>query len=228
MIWTNKRLTLLVGNYGSGKTEIALNGALTLRATGRATALVDLDIVNPYFRSGEQAALLEKEGIRVLMPSFAMSTVDIPALPAEIQSVFDAPNEGVIFDVGGDDTGAAALGRYAPFFKQEQDQVQTFLVVNCMRPLTQSAEDVLELMERIESRGRQPISGLINNTNLANITTIQQLLDGQTILDKVAAAASKPIVLITGTAQLLGQLPKSLAPLAYPIQRYMKPEWMEV
>ena len=85
------RYTVLTGNYGSGKTELALNIALRLAGAGKKVTLVDLDIVNPYFRSAEKAAEMEAAGIRVLMPTFAMTTVDIPALPAEIQSVFETP-----------------------------------------------------------------------------------------------------------------------------------------
>ena len=109
----DKRFLVLVGNYGSGKTELALNRAMDFVTRGKTT-LVDLDIVNPYFRSGEKADMLREAGVRVLMPTFALSTVDIPALPAEIQSVFELPSDHVIFDVGGDDTGAAALGRSLP------------------------------------------------------------------------------------------------------------------
>ena len=105
------RFTVLTGNYGSGKTELALNLALRFAAEGLKTTLVDLDIVNPYFRSAEKTPELEAAGVRVLMPTFAMTTVDIPALPPEIQSVFETPGDRVIFDVGGDETGAAALGR---------------------------------------------------------------------------------------------------------------------
>ena len=126
---------VLTGNYGSGKTEIALNIALE-SAKRMKTTLVDLDIVNPYFRSSEKAEELREAGVRTLMPTYAMTTVDIPALPAEIQSVFEIPADRVIFDVGGDDTGAAALGRYYPSFAARRDRTEMILVVNCMRPLT--------------------------------------------------------------------------------------------
>ena len=120
-ILTEKQYLVLTGNYGSGKTELALNLAMQFARTYKTT-LVDLDIVNPYFRSGEKAEEAEQAGIRMLMPTFAMTTVDIPALPAEIQSVFEVPSERTIFDVGGDDTGAAALGRYYPSFIARRDQ----------------------------------------------------------------------------------------------------------
>ena len=153
---------VLTGNYGSGKTEIALNLALEA-AKQVKTTLVDLDIVNPYFRSGEKADELRAAGIRTLMPTYAMTTVDIPALPAEIQSVFEVPSDKVIFDVGGDDTGAAALGRYYPSFMTRREQTRMILVINRMRPLTREKDEILDLALRIQSRGRLKIDLLINN-----------------------------------------------------------------
>ena len=116
-IFDGYRFLVMTGNYGSGKTEISLNLAFS-SAVKQTTTIVDLDIVNPYFRTGEKKDILQQAGIRVLMPTYAMTTVDIPALPAEIQSVFETTAGNVVFDVGGDDTGAAALGRYHPFFEQ--------------------------------------------------------------------------------------------------------------
>ena len=138
----NRRFTVLVGNYGSGKTEMSLNLALTSVENGSAT-LVDLDIVNPYFRSSSQQETLKAAGVRVLMPSFALSTVDIPALPPEIQSVFEVPCDRVIFDVGGDDTGAAALGRYAPSFRRFREQTLVVLVVKVLIQLLNQSQNLV-------------------------------------------------------------------------------------
>lgn len=217
------RYSVLVGNYGSGKTELALNLALACSRRGSAT-LVDLDIVNPYFRSGEKAEEMRAAGIRVLMPTFALSTVDIPALPAEIQSVFETPCDHVIFDVGGDDTGAAALGRYAPSFARVRQDVTVAMVVNTMRPLTQTAEDIVELARRIEARGRLKIDLLINNTNLAGMTEVAMLRQGEEIvrraanllgIDRVASAGLQDVVAAADMRD------------AVPLTRHMAPEWME-
>ena len=219
----DRRFLVLVGNYGSGKTELALNLALTA-AGEKSTTLVDLDIVNPYFRSGEKAQELREAGVRVLMPSFALSSVDIPALPAEIQSVFITPCDRVIFDVGGDDTGAAALGRYAPSFRQFREDTAVALVVNAMRPLTQTAEDAAELGRRIEQRGRMRIDMVINNTNLADCTTPEMLLRGHEIACGAARLLGVECVVDAGMPELLRQ---SGLPDGLPVARYMKPEWME-
>lgn len=219
----DRRFLVLVGNYGSGKTELALNLALS-SAGEKSTVLVDLDIVNPYFRSGEKAQELREAGVRVLMPTFALSTVDIPALPAEIQSVFIAPSDRVIFDVGGDDTGAAALGRYAPSFRQYREDTTVALVVNAMRPLTQTAEDAAELGRRIEQRGRMRVDVVINNTNLADHTTPEMLTMGHEVACGTARLLGASCVVDAGMPELLRQcgLTDGLS-----VVRRMKPEWME-
>ena len=201
---SGSRYIVLTGNYGSGKTELALNLALQISEQYQTT-LVDLDIVNPYFRSGEKAEEMRQAGVRMLMPTYAMTTVDIPALPAEIQSVFEVPTERVIFDVGGDDTGAAALGRFYPSFMAHRDETGMLLVINCMRPLTREADEIIDLAERIQNRGRLKIDMLVNNTNLAQSTTEAELRDGkQEILEQCR--------LVTPTIA---------------VRRHMVPEWMD-
>ena len=218
----DRRFVVLVGNYGSGKTELALNLALASAREG-STTLVDLDIVNPYFRSGEKAEELRQAGVRVLMPTFALSTVDVPALPPEIQSVFETPCDRVIFDVGGDDTGAAALGRYAPSFRRFAQDVQTALVVNTMRPLTQTAEDVAELAQRIAARGRLPLDMLINNTNLAGQTDADMLLAGDAVVRRAAEMLGVGRVAATAMAEVASAVPELNAAV---VARHMQPEWM--
>ena len=221
--FTDIRYLVLTGNYGSGKTEIALNAALEA-CDERKTTLVDLDIVNPYFRSGEKADILRKKGIKVLMPTFALTTVDIPALPAEIQSVFESAAEKVIFDVGGDDTGAAALGRYYPSFLKHKEETAMAVVVNCMRPLTQNMDDITDLVQRIEKRGRLRTDFLINNTNLGDQTAPEMVEKGEEI---VLNCAEKLGIRFVITAGMEGVLEKCrLKSPVLPVKRYMIPEWM--
>ena len=218
------RFVVLTGNYGSGKTELALNLAMASAAEGLRTTLVDLDIVNPYFRSAEKAPELEKAGIRVLMPTFALTTVDIPALPPEILSVFEVPADRVIFDVGGDDTGAAALGRYAPSFRKHRAETLSYLVINCMRPLTETEEDILDLAGRIGARGRLGVDGLINNTNLADRTEPEMVDQGERLVLQCAKKMGVSSVITAGERQILEKCRLETPILA--IERRMIPEWM--
>ncbi len=224
-VFDHKRFIILTGNYGSGKTELALNLAFSFAEAGLRTTLVDLDIVNPYFRSGEKYHEMEDAGVRMLMPTFALTTVDIPALPAEIQSVFELPSDKVIFDVGGDDTGAAALGRYHHAFEQRRDQTIMALVVNCMRPLTGNQEDIMDLALRISSRSRMQIDMMINNTNLANDTTPQMIETGESITASCAARMNIPCIVSAGMPEIIGQANCHNPILS--VRRYMVPEWMD-
>jgi hypothetical protein len=153
--------------------------------------------------------------------------VDIPALPPEIQSVFDQPREQVVFDVGGDDTGAVALGRYAPFFSRERENTCVLYVVNVCRPLSQTPEDIQRLMDRISFRARMQPDALVNNANLQGETTVKLLLHGQEVLNEVSLKTGIPIAMITGEQAVLNSLPNDLKPLCKPIVRYMQPEWMD-
>ena len=209
------RYLVLTGNYGSGKTELALNLALQFSKQVQTT-LVDLDIVNPYFRSGEKAEEMKAAGVRMLMPTYAMTTVDIPALPAEIQSVFEA---------GGDDTGAAALGRFYPSFMARRAETKMIFIINCMRPLTKEADEIIDLAERIQNRGRLKIDMLINNTNLADQTEPAMIENGERITLACAEKLGVHEVLTAGKEEVLARCSLSTPTVA--IQRYMAPEWMD-
>ena len=215
---------VLTGNYGSGKTELALNLALGFAQQYRTT-LVDLDIVNPYFRSGEKAEEMKAAGVRMLMPTYAVTTVDIPALPAEIQSVFEVPSDRVIFDVGGDDTGAAALGRFYPSFMARRKRTKVAFVINCMRPLTKEPEDITDLAVRVQNRGRLKIDLLINNTNLADRTEPEMIEAGEKTVLTCAKLLGVPDVITAGKADVLERCRLSTPTLT--VKRYMAPEWME-
>lgn len=228
MLSTNARFTILTGHYGSGKTELALALARDARRRlDRAVALVDLDIVNPYFRSAEQKEALEAEGIEVFMPSFALSTVDIPALPAQIQRVFDGDYAHVVIDVGGDDTGAVALGRYHPYLTALREEIQTLYVVNALRPMSSTVDDIVNMFALIKARGRLQPDFLVNNTNLQGETTGADLIQAQALLQEVSARLQVPIVLVVGQERLYDHLPPAMQALFFPLSPVMKPEWLE-
>ncbi len=219
-----ERIVVVCGNYGSGKTEFCLQLALEL-AQQQPTTLVDLDIVNPYFRSAEATALLNEGGVDVLAPTFAMSTVDIPALPAEIQRVFVEKERRVVFDVGGDDTGAAALGRYRRYF--EVDSAAMYFVVNAFRPLSGDADSVCDLLYRVEQKGSMKASYLINNANVAWESGAQNLARGEELLREVSARTKLPVAYHCGTRPVL-EAASSLSLSGQPFEMHirMRPDWM--
>lgn len=170
-----KRITLLAGHYGSGKTNIAVNLAMRLRQTHDRVAVADLDIVNPYFRTLDSRQELEQAGIRCICSEYANSNVDIPALPQTMYAVTDDPALYSIIDVGGDDRGALALGRLAPAIVAQGDYEMLF-VVNFYRPLTTTPEDALEVLREIELAGQIPFTGIVHNSNLGDETTPDTVL----------------------------------------------------
>lgn len=221
----SSRVIVIVGNYGSGKTELSLNLALKMAERGEQVTLVDLDIVNPYFRSSERTALLQEHGIKVYAPSFAMTTVDVPSLPADIQAVFADKTRRVIFDVGGDDTGAAALGRYKPYF--DQDDVTVLFVVNAFRPLSGEADGVCDLITRVANRSRLQPDFLVNNANVAWETKKEDLDRGEALLQEVSERLNLPIGYLCAKEDIMAQLPTSLSGERITIEILMRPDWME-
>ena len=202
-----------------------MNLGLKLARRGEKVTLVDLDIVNPYFRSSERTELLEKEGVKVYAPSFAMTTVDVPSLPADIQAVFADKSRRVIFDVGGDDTGAAALGQYKPYF--DQDDVEVLFVVNAFRPLSGDADSVCDLMLRVAGRSRLSPTAVINNANVAWETEESDLVRGEELLREVSARMNLPIGYLCAKQDILDKLPDHLSGERIAIDILMRPEWME-
>ncbi|MBQ7134568.1 MAG: hypothetical protein IJO20_08780 [Ruminococcus sp.] len=188
-----KRITLLCGHYGSGKTNVAVNMALELKKQRDRVAIADLDIVNPYFRSKDSSTEFEDNGIRLICSEFANSNVDIPALPQDMYAITDDKELSVIIDVGGDDRGALALGRLAPEIVKENDY-EMLMVINCYRPLTRDAQSTIEVMREIECAGHIKFTGIINNSNLGAITTADDVLNSVEYAKEVSELSGLPIV----------------------------------
>ena len=202
--------TILIGNYGSGKTEIALNLALDYAREGKKTALVDLDIVNPYFRSSEHKKLLSDAGAELISPPYALSCVDLPIISAEVSRVFSVPYDDVIFDVGGDAVGATALGRYHEEFARNKESVHAYFVLNTCRPLAGSIDDILKMLDVVSSAARVPLTGIIHNTNLSYESTGALLLSAEPLVCEVERLTGLPVVYTAGTASTLAEY-KALA-----------------
>lgn len=219
------RIKAIVGHYGSGKTEFSLALALNAKENGYASMVVDLDIVNPFFRSAEQGDVLERRGVEMIYPPFARTGVDVPVLSAEILSVFERPDLRVAFDVGGDDAGAAALGRFKPQF--ETHGCDLIYVVNIFRPFSDSVERIMAMIDRISSRSRLRPMGLINNSNLGGLTRPEHIYAGLALLGQVSEQAEIPILATCAEQSVLDELSAIDTPV-FPIERLTKPEWMEV
>ena len=200
-----KRITLLCGHYGSGKTNVALNMAYDLRKSYDNVAIADLDIVNPYFRTKDSAKDLEEKGIKLIVSEYAGTNVDIPALPAEMYSLTDDKTVRAVIDVGGDDRGALALGRIAPSILEENDY-ECLMVINKYRPLTPDVESTLEVMSEIETACGIKITGLVNNSNLGVETTAEDVLGSLDYADSVSKATRFPIVCTTVNETLYDEL----------------------
>jgi hypothetical protein len=196
-----KKITVLFGNYGSGKTELSLNLALTLAEKSRHVALVDLDIVNPYFRSSEHKAMLESRGIRVIAPVFANTAVDVPSLPGDIYAAFG--HEYAVFDCGGDPVGAAALGGLKSRFDAVRADTEALFVINTRRPFQDSAEKLEESLARIQARARLAADGLVLNANLGAESTGEELAEGYAIVMALAEKTGVPIRYVAGTPAAL-------------------------
>ncbi|MBE6903225.1 MAG: ParA family protein [Ruminococcaceae bacterium] len=189
-----KKITIITGHYGTGKTNIAINLALE-SAKLHKTVIVDLDIVNPYFRTCDSTELLEKSGVYVIAPEFANSNLDLPSLPSTVASVFDGDYESVIFDVGGDDAGAIALGRYSNRIKSFDYEM--YCVISMYRPLIAEPLDAVENMREIEMASRLKITGLINNSSLGAQTTPQDIYDSFQYAQKVSELSGIPLIYTT-------------------------------
>jgi hypothetical protein len=205
MKYLNKRVIIITGHYGSGKTNLAVNLALYAAKSGERICLADLDIVNPYFRASDMTAVLKAAGIDVIAPVYAGSNLDIPALPPQMNSLFDDKSRRVILDVGGDDAGAAALGRYSTLIMSENDY-DNFYVVNARRILTQTPESAVEIMREIEAAGHVPVTGIINNTNLAHDTEADLIRESAAFAAEVSRLSSLPLIFTAAKNDIAGKL----------------------
>lgn len=217
------KFVIITGHYGSGKTNLALNLALDYARQGEQVTIMDLDIVNPYFRTSDYKTLLSENKVHVIASPYAGSTLDIPALSAEMYSVFSNPQGRVIIDVGGDDAGAAALGRFAPLV-EKLESYDMLYVVNSFRKLTEQPEQALEILREVEAMGRVKATGVINNSHLCNLTTADDILGAVGYGEQAARLAGLPLVMTTAPEQLCDELSGKIQNL-YGVKIYVNPPW---
>ena len=197
----NKRVTLFCGHYGSGKTNIAVNFALHLRKSGFPVAIADIDVVNPYFRTKDSQKELEAAGVEVVALPFANTSVDLPSLPQEVYGLVQRHDKKVVMDIGGDDRGAYALGRYRPYILEENDFANLF-VVNFFRPLTRTAKEAYEVFLEVQAAAGIPFTGIVNNSNLGDLTDKDAVLNSFEYAKKLSEISGLPLVMTTVTAKV--------------------------
>lgn len=214
-----ERVTLFAGHYGSGKTNVAVNYAVALSRSG-PTAIADLDIVNPYFRTKDAEKVLKENGIRLIASDYAESNVDLPALPADAYSLIDDRSVKAVIDVGGDDRGALALGRYAPGIKAENDY-RMLLVVNMYRPLTSTPEDCAAIMREIRQAAGIDFTGIVNNSNLGEETTADVVLRSAEFANGLSKLTGLPVVMTAVEKSVAPRLEGRIENI-FPIEVYVR------
>ena len=197
-----KRVTLFAGHYGSGKTNLAVNFALKMQSDGKSVKIADLDIVNPYFRTKDSADKLNEAGIELISPAFANTNVDLPALPAAVYSLVERKDFYAVMDIGGDDRGAYALGRYRDYILEENDYEMIF-VANFYRPLTRTADEAIEVMREIEAACGIKFTAIINNSNIGNDTTADTISATFGMANELRDKTKLPIIFTSGTPEAL-------------------------
>ena len=204
-----KRVTLFAGHYGSGKTNIAVNYALWLKQQGKDVIIADMDIVNPYFRTKDSIDVLENNGIELISPEFANSNVDLPALPQEMYRVVQDRSKYAVLDIGGDDRGAYALGRYTPSILEENDYEMVF-VANFYRPLTTTPEEALEVMQEVSLAAGIKFTAIVNNSNVGWDTTADDILATNDKAIELSKLSGLPILFTTAEKQIAPLLSEKL------------------
>ncbi len=220
----DKRIRIIIGHYGSGKTEFAVNYAINLAKEQKKVALADLDVVNPYFRSREKHQLLEQYGIKVISSYVKGSGSDLPSVTADVLGPLQDQSCHVVLDVGGDSMGARTLGRYREYFTG--DDYDMFCVINGNRPETQELNGVIKHITTIEGAARARVTGLVNNTHLLRHTTVEEVLKGQGLCKEVSGALNIPIKYVAVLEELVNQLPNDLEGSIMPVKMIMREDWM--
>ncbi|MBQ7117345.1 MAG: hypothetical protein IJN88_03960 [Clostridia bacterium] len=217
---TNKRIILFAGHYGSGKTNIAVNFSVRLKEEGFPVLIADLDIVNPYFRTKDSEKELAEKGIELICSEFANTNLDIPSLPKNMYRVVNDKKFRAVMDIGGDDAGAIALGRFAPFISEENDYEMIF-VANFFRPLTRSAEEAYEVMQEIEAASSLKFTAIVNNSNLGSETTAEDIVTTFDETEKLSSLSSLP-VLFTSCEKKLCEKIKNNGKVIFPLELQSK------
>jgi hypothetical protein len=189
-----RRVTLFIGAYGSGKSEISLNFAFWLRSQNKKVTLVDLDIINPYYRTVDARITAEAKSIRVIAPPFAGTNVDVPAVPPDINSIFDDPSRHAVLDIGGEDMGARVVSMLKMHLRQMTSSFALYMVVNPYRPFNETADQVEKTAQSLSSATGLELTGLVHNANLLEAGGASLLSDSWFVVKQAADRLALPVV----------------------------------
>lgn len=220
-----QRLTVFTGNLGSGKTEISVNVALNLLRSGKSTVLVDLDIINPYFRTRLVREQLEERGLRIVAPEARLTFADMPTVSPAIRGVVEDREVYGVFDVGGDDVGAIALGQYREVLSG--NECRMLFVINSCRPFTGNPDGIIKYIRNIQKSSGMNVSGLVNNANLGRETDLDIVLAGFETVARVSRMLDLPVVFTAVRRELAGEAREALGAgtEVLPMDFFMKPPW---
>ena len=218
-----KRVNLFMGHYGSGKTHVAVSFAVSLAKKKKPVSIYDLDIVNPYFRTVDAKNILDANGIELIVSPYAETNVDIPAMNAASYKMTDDKGRYAVVDVGGDDRGALALGRFRDKIMEEGDY-DAFLVVNNFRIETRDISGVLGIKREIETSGKLPFTAIVNNANLGDETTIDDVLKGQRFCEELSEKTGLPIAFTAVKEDLTEELSKRVEKIL-PVSKIVYGAW---
>lgn len=225
MFINDKRIRIIIGHYGSGKTEFSVNYTMKLKqATASKVAIADLDIVNVYFRSREKQVMLEEQGIKVIASSIAGNALDLPAVAADIITPLEDKSYEYVIDVGGDSVGARVLGRFKNYI--EDDDYDMFMVVNANREQTMDLEGIKRHKETIEATSRLKVTGFINNTHLIRETTLEDVLKGDKLLKEASKELGIPIRYVSAMSHIASQIPDEVSGEILALDLIMRDQWM--
>ncbi len=220
-------LVVIVGNYGSGKTEVSINLAVNRKRAGLNVGIADLDLVNPYFRTREAAVVLTDLGIEVILPPEQYLRADLPVLSPTIAGMIRNSGDLMILDVGGDDAGATVLSALADAFSGKQ--VHMLQVVNPLRPQTSTLSGCTTMRHEIEEAAQLTITGLIGNANLIDETRAEDIYSGYEFVQTVSQKSGLPLEFITVSQELLPKIDlERFSCAVLPIARQLVPPWLKV
>ncbi|SFR02526.1 hypothetical protein [Desulfoscipio geothermicus] len=225
MINNVRRITIFTGNLGSGKTELAINFALWLKKKHQRVGIVDLDIINPYFRTRIMKDYLEKMGLRVICPPGKLAGADVPALSPAILGVLEDEQGMGVFDVGGDDIGATALGRFKPYLPE--GAYHMYFVANACRPFTGKPAGIVKMLRSVEKASRLKVTALVSNTNLGLATDPDTVMAGHAVVEEAARQLQLPVAFMAVKSDLAPEMTRRVPQVpVFPVDLRMLPPWL--